>query len=494
MSVSLESKGLFLPQEFKDLAVESLGEEIARGLFSVLEQGRAARACIRLNPSKICSVEQTDFSGNISGRVSWCDNGFYLAERPQFTLDPLFHAGGYYVQEASSMYMELVKGAIEGEGRGNESDFFGRPLRVLDLCAAPGGKTTHLASLLEEDSLLVSNEVIKSRAVVLADNVAKWGALNVIVTNNDPKDFTDMDGVFNLVVVDAPCSGEGLFRKDNEAVNEWSLANVKLCSQRQQRILADVWPALAPGGFLVYSTCTYNHYENDDIITYITQEFGAEVIPIHAPVHSGILRTAAGGIQFVPGLVEGEGQFMAIIRKPLTEIGYYASSRKRSGKPYGSDSKNLPKQNKIAGYWGKIMSLGNLVHVPGELVKGYPEGLMEDILFFQKRLRVVLSGVAMGEVKGKDLIPHADLALSGAMQRIVTEDIPLDGMGVVEVDRGEALKFLAKEPLVFSGQPSGYLLLTYKGLGLGFVKNLGNRSNNLLPMARRIRMDIKGGV
>ncbi|MEG0519422.1 MAG: rRNA cytosine-C5-methyltransferase, partial [Bacteroidales bacterium] len=491
MSVVPENKGLFLPQEFKDLAVESLGEEIARGLFSVLEQGLAARAGIRLNPSKISSVEQTDFSRNISGRVPWCDNGFYLTERPKFTLDPLFHAGGYYVQEASSMYMELVKKAIDDGGRGDGQRFFDRPLRVLDLCAAPGGKTTHLASLLGEDSLLVSNEVIKSRAVVLADNVAKWGAPNVIVTNNDPKDFTDLDNVFNLVVVDAPCSGEGLFRKDNEAVNEWSLANVKLCSQRQKRILADVWPALAPGGFLVYSTCTYNHYENDDTITYITQDLGAEVVPIHVPVHSGILRTAAGGIQFVPGLVEGEGQFMAVIRKPLTESDHCALFRKCSGKHYGSDCKNLPKQNKITGYWVRIMLLGNLVHVPGDLVKGYPDGLMEDILFFQKRLRVVLSGVAMGQVKGKDLIPHADLALSIAMQRIVAEEIQLDGIEVVEVDRGEALTFLAKEPLIFPGQSNGYLLLTYKGLGLGFVKNMGNRTNNLLPMARRIRMDIK---
>lgn len=487
MSVFLENRGLVFPQAFKTLAIESLGEEIAKKLFSVLEQGSASVTSIRLNMSKISSVEEIDFIENISGKVPWCSNGFYLTERPQFTLDPLFHAGGYYVQEASSMYMELVKEAIEAAVTG----FFDRQLLTLDLCAAPGGKTTHLALFLNGDSLLVSNEVIKSRAVVLADNVAKWGVTNVIVTNNDPKDFTNLNDVFNLVVVDAPCSGEGLFRKDGEAVNEWSLANVKLCSQRQQRILADVWPSLQPGGFLVYSTCTYNHYENDDIIKYITEELGGEVVPIHFPQNSGILRTASGGVQFVPGLVEGEGQFMVLIRKSITGYAYNGLSGKRSGKRSKSERKDLSKQHKIVGYWDKIISLGNLVLIPGELVKGYPAGLMENILFFEKKLRIVLSGVAMGEVKGKDLIPHADLALSGAMQRVIAEKVELDGMLVVEVDRSDALKFLAKEPLVFLGQPNGYLFLTYKGLGLGFVKNLGNRSNNLLPMARRIRMDIK---
>lgn len=498
MSVNLENN---LPEEFRQLASESLGPEAAEILFGRIGKGKGPGS-VRLNPQKLpvagvatCGAAENAsliFGDNVLAPVKWASNALYLKERPLFTLDPLFHAGVYYVQEASSMYMDLVVGAIEAAyGKaGDGKPFFERPLRALDLCAAPGGKTTHLLSLLNKDSLLVSNDVIKSRAVLLADNVARWGADNVIVTQNDPKDFSALEEIFHLVVVDAPCSGEGLFGKDPEAVGEWSVANVKLCSERQKRILADIWPAVKPGGFMVYSTCTYNRLENDGNIEFLVEELGAERVELEIPPDSGIIATVRGGMQFVPGLVEGEGQFVALLRKPLREGADFWNdlSAGRSGKGgtsyfAGRKSSSTGRVN-VSG--GKDTACGFLPegYIPvlrGELLKGYPVSLAGDIFFFESKLRSVLSGVAVATQKGRDFIPHPDLGMLTVLPA---------GLNTVEVSREDALKFLAKEPLVFPGKPLGYLLLTYRGRGLGFVKNIGNRSNNLLPMARRIRMDI----
>lgn len=498
MSVSLENK---LPEEFRRLASESLGPEAAEILSGSIGKGKSP-VSVRLNPRKLPVAGAATggapenasliFGDNVLAPVKWASRAFYLKERPLFTLDPLFHAGVYYVQEASSMYMDLVAGAIESVygKEGNDKRFFEGPLRALDLCAAPGGKTTHLLSLLNKDSLLVSNEVIKSRAVVLADNVAKWGADNVVVTRNDPKDFSALKESFHLAVVDAPCSGEGLFGKDREAIGEWSLANVKLCSERQRRILTDIWPAVKPGGFLVYSTCTYNRLENDGNVAFLVEELGAERIKLEIPPGSGIIATEQGGMQFVPGLVEGEGQFVALLRKPLREGADFFSgpAAGKSGKG-GSAHRTGGKSSSAGrgnGSRGKGAACGFLPegYIPvlrGELLKGYPASLAEDIFFFESKLRPVLSGVAVATPKGKDFIPHPDLAMLPVLP---------GGLYTVEVTREDALKFLAKEPLVFPGRPLGYLLLTYRGCGLGFVKNIGNRSNNLLPVARRIRMNI----
>lgn len=381
------------------------------------------------------------------------------------------------------MYMELVKDSIEKE----EEEFFSQQIAALDLCAAPGGKSTHLASLIGRDSLLVSNEVIKSRAVILADNIAKWGTDNVVVTNNDPVDFGAFAGHFNLIVVDAPCSGEGLFRKEPEAVNEWSTANVNLCAQRQQRILADIWPALAPGGYLVYSTCTYNKYENDGNLAFLRDEFGAEIVELSLPDGSGIIRTPMGGAQFVPGRVKGEGQFMALVRKSTEDEQIYAPSGKK-GKKGGKEGKKGALQyekgcNYLPDSYKKILQ--------GDLVKGYRESLYDRIRFVEENLKVVLSGIAIATKKGKDYIPHADFALQEVVARMVADGTLPAGISAVEVGRDDALKFLAKEPVLLPDAPLGYVLLVYGGLGLGFVKNLGNRTNNLLPMARRIRMQIQ---
>jgi len=495
-----------LPVEFKEYAIAALGEEVASGLFDAIGSGEEITS-VRVNPLKEVAASPNICVGmpeecfpdylpaEVEERVPWTRLGYYLKERPVFTLDPLFHAGAYYVQEASSMYMELAMTAIEkdfaGRYGGEELSgrgFFDHDIAALDLCAAPGGKSTHLASLLGKDSLLVSNEVIKSRSVVLADNIAKWGCDNVVVTNSDPADFGAFEEFFDLIVVDAPCSGEGLFRKEPEAVEEWSPANVELCAQRQQRILADIWPALKPGGYLVYSTCTYNKFENDGNLEWLKNKITSQLCTIAS--ESGIILTKGGGLQFVPGRVKGEGQFMAVVRKggewKPSQMFRGGAKPSNSRKNKDSKGKNQPQLEKGCTYlpdnYVKILQ--------GDLVKAYRKELHEKIKYIEENLRVVLSGIAVANKKGKDYVPHADFALQGVMASMVATGTLPQGISAVEVSREDALRFLAKEPLVLPGAPMGYVLLVYRGLGLGFVKNLGNRTNNLLPMARRIRMRI----
>ena len=559
-----------LPQEFIELAEASIGKEalaVYLNHFNTIAGEKhenitssAAVTSIRLNPAKTCINANPPQDLNASNSaasmqngstavpaglesllanaepVPWCSTGYYLPQRPQFTLDPLIHCGAYYVQEASSMFAQTLFDTLKSIDR----EFAATPLRVLDLCAAPGGKSTHIASLINQDSLLVSNEVIKSRVVVLADNLAKWGAENVVVTNNDPKDFSRIKEWFNIIFVDAPCSGEGMFIKDPAAIREWSPANVDLCASRQKRILQDIWGSLQEGGYLVYSTCTFNRFENDGNLEYIVGELGAEVVEMVFPTLScpnsstpsakpQIIRTPAGGYQFVPGLVKGEGQFMAVVRK-VSAIEEGENCRERIGSNSAfSKGKKEKGGTKTKGSAGNMVKGFNWLNgneydfaMQGELVKAYPKRLANDIKFIEQNLKVVSSGIAAATIKGKDFIPHADLALAQNLtKRVVATHLTTDTTSAeqqpdevgqrsveegknsraaatkecsdlpfptVELSREEALAFLSKEPLTFEKSPNGYLLLTYKGIPLGFVKNLGNRSNNLWPQARRIRM------
>ena len=281
------------PAEFINDLRDSLGVERADRLLVALST--EPEVSVRVNPDKLSLMALREHFGALAGDpVTWAaDEAFYLTERPSFTLDPLFHAGAYYVQEASSMYVgklfERAKAILGKEA-----------MRVLDLCAAPGGKTTQLLSHLDDSSLLVANEVVPSRATILAENVARWGRSNVAVTQSDPAAFGALRGFFDIAVVDAPCSGEGMFRKDERAVAEWSPANVGLCAARQRRILADFWPSLRPGGFLIYSTCTFNRQEDEDNVDWICRELGAERLDMR---------------HFYPGEDRGEGFFAALLRK-----------------------------------------------------------------------------------------------------------------------------------------------------------------------------------
>lgn len=360
------------------------------------------------------------------------------------------------------------------------------PVRCLDLCAAPGGKSTHLSSLLPDGSLLVSNEVIRNRSYILAENLAKWGNASTIVLNNDPAEIGEaLPEQFDLIVTDVPCSGEGMFRKDEASVGEWSVENVQLCAARQRRILHDIWPALRPGGLLIYSTCTYNTEEDEENVRHIVEELGAEALPIatdEAWHVTGPLRYGNPVYRFFPHKTKGEGFFLAILRKEGDEE--YEVENERPTK----SSKNKGKKDKKATLpipqeaWDYFREKKNItLEWDGPQLRMIPTAHKH---FFDrirdKRLRILSAGVVVGESKGKDLIPSQALALSLELNPSTFPD--------TELTWEEAIHYLRKEAITLpEGLPKGYLLMRYQGVPLGFVKHLGNRSNNLYPQEWRIR-------
>ena len=457
-----------IKESFRKYLEEAIGSENALVAFSAFDA--PASVSVRSNPFKKGKTPD--------GReVAWCGHGRLLAERPQFTLDPQFHGGAYYVQDSSSMFVghifRLLASRIHRPA--------GRPVRVLDLCAAPGGKTTDLAASLREifgdDFLLVSNEVMKQRVGILADNVALWGDPNVVVTSDDPRAFASLPGFFDVIVADVPCSGEGMFRKDEEAQKQWSEDNVALCEARQRRIIADVWPALSQGGLFVYSTCTFNKYENDLNVDWIASELGAEFLTDENVVSDchGVIKTKFG-YSLVPGFVEGEGQYCAALYK-ISET-EYVETKVRSQRP-GKGGKETPLPKGLE----NLLSAPATFRMKGDTVVAVPSALAPMVATLEQYLHVVAAGCAVGTVKGSLVVPDADLALSLMLNE--------SAFPSVEVDRMTALAYLHRDAITLpTDTEKGYVLIRYEGLPLGFVKNLGNRCNSLHPQSRRIRMDI----
>lgn len=399
--------------------------------------------------------------------VGWSDTGYYLPERLSFTFDPLFHAGAYYVQEASSMFLEQ---AIR--------NFVTEPVRCLDLCAAPGGKSTHLLSTLPEGSLLVSNEVIRSRSNILAENITKWGNPNNIVINNDPEEIGRLTHLFDVIVTDVPCSGEGMFRKDTDSTGEWSVANVNLCAARQRRIIHDIWDALKPGGLLIYSTCTYNTEEDEDNIHYIIEELGAEALTIPLKEEwqiTGALRHDHPVYRFFPHKTQGEGFFLAALRKAPGET-EEIRSRNKSKKERGKAAPVLPS---VVNDW--IEEAGKFrFELINDTIQAIPSAHQEAWQLIAGQCRIVTAGIRIGEIKGKDILPAHSLAMSTSLNR--------EAFTTVEINWEDAVKYLKKEVLLLPEETKkGYVLVCYNGFPLGFVKHLGNRANNLYPQEWRIR-------
>ena len=452
-----------LPEAFADYTRTLLGEAEYR-LFEAALQ-REPIVSLRLNPGKPAVDPATSPAGLTP--VPWASTGYYAARRPTFTFDPLFHAGCYYVQEASSMFLEQVM-----------RRYVSRPVTMLDLCAAPGGKSTHARSLLPEGSLLVSNEVMRPRVSVLVENVQKWGHPDVVVTNNDPVDFRPLRHVFDVILTDVPCSGEGMFRKDAVAVDEWSPDNVALCRQRQRRILTDIWDCLKPGGLLIYSTCTYNKEEDEDNVAWMCDELDAEPLAVPVCPEWNIAPDLSGrGLpvcRFLPHRTQGEGFFIAALRKPDGEAEPPALRRGKSGDRKG---KTTP-VSAACRTWLRNPEQWEWT-CDGARVTAVPLAHKETISLLGRYLRVVSAGIAVGELKGRDCVPSHALAMS---------TVRADSFPLCEVDHAQALAYLRREALGLpSGVPRGYVALTYRGVPLGFVKQLGSRANNLYPAEWRIR-------
>lgn len=428
-----------------------------------MAHGKTSPVSIRLNPAKAANHHALFKQQAIqhTQAIPWSKQAYYLTERPSFTLDPAFHAGAYYVQEASSMLLEQA--ILQHVDTADN-------IRALDLCAAPGGKSTHLLSLLSTNSLLVSNEVIRSRATILAENITKWGHANVVVTNNDPEDFQKLKGFFDLVVVDAPCSGEGLFRKDADAMKEWSVENANLCAMRQQRIVHDVWPALKENGLLIYCTCTYNPEENNKNIERFASEMNAEVLPLNLHPEWGV-QTLDYGYQCFPDKVKGEGFYLAVLRKKEQQSGL----RMRGGKTVFT---KVPKTAERYQQWLNTTEV-KLTQFR-EFLLAVPAYQEEAIAFACSQLKIVSAGTTVGTLKHDKLIPDHALALSIVLNK---EKFPL-----VQVSYEEAITYLRKDVFWQEGLSKGFSLIQYEDFTLGWANVLDNRLNNLYPAEWRIRM------
>lgn len=437
--------------------------ERTRALFGEERYGRFVQALetepvvsIRFNGRKM----EADSSLNA---VPWASAGRYLESRPVFTADPLFHAGCYYVQEASSMFVEQAV-----------RQYVDRPVRALDLCAAPGGKSTLLLSQLPQGSMLVSNEPVPLRAQILAENVTKWGNAASLVTRNEPADFAPFRNFFDFVLVDAPCSGEGMFRKDSYAVEQWSVSNVEQCARRQREIVADIWESLRPGGLMVYSTCTFNREENEDCVEWIANELGAEVLEVKIDDEwniTGSLTTEGLPVyRFIPGYTAGEGLFLAVLRKDGSSTAVQPKAPRMQLAP--------AKLKSEVAKWIVAPSDFDFV-MQGDTVIAIPKEHTAAMLALQQKLKVLHMALPLAEVKNNKILPLHALAMS--------TELVAQAFNTVELEREKALAYLHREALLFADAPVGHLLLTYKGTPIGFVKNIGNRANNLYPAEWRIR-------
>ena len=418
-----------LPEDFIRETRLLMGEDRFNRFLGAFDE--EAPVSIRINPrysrseecgvwSEKCSEAESAPESNLTPhsslltpqiKVPWCPEGFYLSGRPQFTFDPLFHAGCYYVQEAASMFVTHILRAVA-----NSSLFtLHSSLNVLDLCAAPGGKSTAMRTVLPEGSILVSNEPNPTRAQILLENITKWGWPDCIVTNNYPRDFRKAKAKFDLILCDVPCSGEGMFRKDPQAISEWSLQNVEKCWRLQREIVADAWECLNPGGLLIYSTCTFNIKEDEENVRWILDTYDAEPLTIPTDPSWNITGSLLPGFdapvyRFIPGITRSEGLFVCVLRKfGGTEVRRYGGAR--------YDYRQMK---------GLSILVPPLHHTP--------------------------------------VPPTIDLPYS------------------------DALKYLRGEALVLPPDtPQGIVTVTYKGVPLGPVKNIGSRANNLYPKPWRIK-------
>lgn len=437
------------PEEFLDQMRKYFGDEYAAFVDGL---SRPSPVSIRMNPKKSNSLLEK------STAIPWSKDGYYLEQRPSFTLDPLFHAGCYYVQEAGSQFIEQLFLQIISE--------FTHPV-VLDLCAAPGGKSTHLLSLMDGKGLLVCNEIIPSRNKVLQQNISKWGFANAIVTQNDSADFAKAGELFDVIVIDAPCSGEGLFRRDPEAANEWSMTAVSNCAVRQDEILGNIHKALKPGGYLIYSTCTFETSENEEQIEELVTEYGYELCN-DINCADGIKKSNAG-YHFYPHTTKSEGFFISMLRK--SGDGHSIRIKEESTKNSDRRSAGL-----LAEYFKNPEELVSIVK--DDRLYALPKMYYSLFAYLQKKLFIRQTGIFVGNQKEKNFIPSEELSLAIDLRN----DLPS-----VEVDLDTALNYLRCENILLPGVAAGWTIIRYKKFSLGWVKVLDRRVNNYFPKEWRIQ-------
>jgi 16S rRNA C967 or C1407 C5-methylase (RsmB/RsmF family)/NOL1/NOP2/fmu family ribosome biogenesis protein len=466
----------YLPEQFI-ASLKNVAGFDEQAFSRVHHSGRQVTS-VRFNPLKCRDIEGRNISGKeyadlkIKSKIPWTEHGYYLAERPSFFLDPLWHAGVYYVQDASSMCLEFIL---------KEIGDLSRPLRILDLCAAPGGKSTLVAGLISDHSLLVSNEVIRSRTSVLEENMIKWGAPHIVIAQNDAADFGNMQEYFDIILADVPCSGSGLFRKDPEAANEWSPEQVQICSRRQRRILADVMPSLKENGILIYSTCSFSPEENEQICDYLMQEFPLESIPVPFNPEWNIVESIsairqAKGYRFYPDKLDGEGFFISCFRNK-GRLGKKASGAGKNFKKRSSYPVLSAGQKKIMAPWIRDKEEMIFFLQEGRVI-ALPAFMATDREYLCQKVKVMSSGISCGKIIREQLIPDHALAMSLIMQ---------ENIAVAELTLDDALRYLRKEDITLPNAVQGWLLTAYQGYPLGWMKGVQGRVNNYYPVNWRIR-------
>ncbi|MBR0243513.1 MAG: hypothetical protein IJQ38_02915 [Bacteroidaceae bacterium] len=488
-----------LPKDFEKYFLCHWKEEDVAALVRGLDA--EAATSIRLNPKRLPPDAEP---AGADGRVPWCQEGVYLKERPVFTADPLLHAGAYYVQEASSMFLAHVLRTLRPA-----------PRLALDLCAAPGGKSTLLRSLLPDDCLLVSNEPNRARCQVLAENMAKWGSPQVLVTQAYAADLADAvrnaqltipdcarpahaqfsvpdcgrtaqplpSSSFGLILADVPCSGEGMMRKEAEAVAQWSPAFVAECAALQRSIISDIWPALQPGGLLIYSTCTFNPEEDEGNVEWIARELGADVLPI--PVDpSWNIREDLRNHQNRPLQQHQENEAAE-------------NEAQKNEAPNNEAAENEAKKNEAAVADGSPSVLPSPLpcyhFLPGQIrgegfflavlrKHGGTEAMAPDSLSAEE------IPSSQKEKKAKKTKKKARQQAAPAFPILPTDQLDHEGAPLVELSLANSIRYLQREALVLPPDtPRGIVQVCYCGQRLGLMNNLGNRANNLYPKEWRIR-------
>ena len=405
---------------------------------------------------------------DVAGRVPWCAGGLYLASRPQFTFDSDFHAGAYYVQEASSQAVGHLLGGAAVRGA-----------RVLDLCAAPGGKTTLYASLAGPEGLVVANEIDRRRAAVLADNVRKWGTGNVVVTTCEPRAVCDFEAWFDVVAVDAPCSGEGMFRKDPASRAEWSEGGVRVCAARQEEILREAWRALKPGGTLLYSTCTFNRDEDEGVLERLLAAVGSEAAETEERPVDGAWGVVCGRVgafrtyRFYPHRAVGEGFFAAVARKAPDAEGRMRTPRARRAVFAPADRATAAELAR----WTLDPGAMRFGTVAGSCY-GWFAAQADAVRALSEALPAIYSGVAFGQVFRGVLKPDPALAFHTGLNR--------GALPVAELDGPTAVRYLRRQDIPPGELAEGMNLIAARGRALGFAKRIGRRVNNLYPNSLRI--------
>ena len=484
-----------IPAEFA-AKMRELPELDAEALLKAL----SSEPCVgvRLNNRKMPAPDTLGY--DLAESVTWCEDGYYLPQRPLFTLNPSLHAGGFYVQDPSSMIHQQVVGRIVA-ANGHV------PMSLLDFCGAPGGKTTAMINALPDGSVVVANEYVPTRGKILRENLEKWGYPAVITTGAAASDYAGLPEMFDIIAVDAPCSGEGMMRKEEEARRQWTPRLVEECAALQRDILSNIVSTLRPGGYLIYSTCTFNPEEDELNSRFIRDELGLEPVSADSLGLAGIenvgrsLLPDVEALRFMPHLTRGEGLYLSVFRKPGKLLPYLENEGapsptdrhlpekpkdKSKGKQKGKQERNtsfaLTDEHRRRLYEWYAPDWDMQFEQNGNLITALPAMASRPLAILrQGGVRVTGAGLPAAELKGRDLIPDSRIVLSSA--------ISPDAFPKVALTEEEALRYLRRDAIQLpEGTPKGYVAVTCNGLPLGLMKNIGNRANNLFPAPWRIRI------